>query len=354
MVRRWLIAMLGAAACTGTGPTPGTAVGPEEVRVEAAPRVEAGPVAERKPWVWYHSAPAWMVETTMFAVGVLDRAKVGEVTVTATRTPAGVVVRCGSQWQRTIAGEGEEPVVLASPDDGVVVGMRTATGARVVAFDYGGAGEQRFDVELAAPGATAVQLEGCGPRVCVHVRGSRGDRFELERADGRVAATGGVDGGLLMRDAKWPEGALETRALGAVWPFGGHAYAVVVKEERVVVERREGSTVGWRTALPEVRPFNDHALVIEAGELAVVVFHSPIASGVTLWALAQADGEIRWRSDPPGLGSVKHSEYSNRVAIDARSPGFLIVHGDEAAGRYVAVVDPVDGSVVSDEIWRDP
>jgi hypothetical protein len=353
MVRRCLIAVLGAAACTGTGSTSGTVVRPEAaVMVEAAPR-EAGPVlvADRKAWVWYHSAPAWMAETTMFGVGVLDRAKLGEVPVTATRTPAGVVVRCGSQWQRTIAGEGELPVVLATRDDGVFVGMRTAAGARVVAFNNGG--EQRFDVGLAAPGATEVQLEGCGPRVCVHVRGSRGDRFELERADGRVAATGGVDGGLLMRDAKWPEGALETRTLGAVWPFGGRSYAAIEEKERVVIERRDGSTVGWRSALPEVRPFEDRALVIEAGGLVVVVFHSPIASGVTLWAVEQASGEIRWRSDPPGLGSVKHSEYSNRVAIDARSPGFLIIYGEEAAGRYVAVVDPVDGSVVSDEIWRD-
>jgi hypothetical protein len=362
------LAALAAATCTATHPAPSAT--PAEAREEppASPSVTEqmpAPAASpsepeqmpapvptvARPWVWYHAPPAWVVDAPVFGLGLLDRSRFGDppLLVTATRGPDGVLVDAGGQWQRTIAGEGEAPVVLATAPDGVRVGMRTGAGARVVAFT--GTGAPRYDVALPAAGVTAVQLEQCGPSLCVYTRGDRGALFELADV-GRIEGAAEVEGALLVADPKPPAGAIETRALGERWRFGARSYAVVAEGKRVALVRRDREAVAWRTVLPDVRPFHDHAGVVEAGELAVVVFHSPIASGVTVWGVDVATGVIQWQSHPPGIGLVAHSKYRNRVWFVLAPAGLLSLHGEESSGSYVARIKAADGLVISDEIWR--
>jgi hypothetical protein len=350
------LAALAAATCTATHPTP--AATPVEAREEEptpSPSEPAQPPAPVptvvRPWVWYHAPPAWFIDARAFGLGLLDRTQFGDppVLVTATRGPDGVRVDVGGKWQRTIAGEGEAPVVLATEPDGVRVGLRTGAGVRVVAFTRTGA--QRYDVALPAAGAKAVQLEQCGPSLCVYTRGDRGALFELA-ADGSVEGTLEVEDALRVDDPKPPAGAIETRALGERWSFGARSYTVVAEGERAALVRRDGEAAAWRVVLPDVRPFHDHAGVVEAGELALVVFHSPIASGVTVWGVEAATGVIQWQSHPPGIGLVAHSKYLNRVSFVLAPAGLLTLHGEESSGRYVARIRASDGRVLSDEIWR--
>lgn len=332
----------------------------------------APPIAEEQ-WVWYHQVPEWFTQSGVSDAGVADRTsahRAGQaMQISATRRNAGIVVRCEEiddkgaprvppkpVWERTLTGEGERATLMARPSEVFVV-LRTAAGFRALALDLEGKGP-RFDVAVAIPelvGAPAtIQLGVRDDRLLVYTRGPAAGY--LDRLDARTGAKLSrtvAENDLLFERLEAPPGAIETRPLGERWPVRDGAYAVIEQDERAVVERRDArDRPQWRTVLDGVRPFHDHAAVLEIGGQPIVVWHSPIAADVDVWALDADSGAIRWRARPNGIGSVKHSEYSNKVSATTDAQGRLVLFGAEASGSYIAVLDPATGTVLSDEVWR--
>lgn len=303
------------------------------------------------PWIWVHEAPAWFIDTPYSQIGMADHASLGEAAVTAKVEAPGVVVRVASGWERTISGDGKGPVVLALRGSGVFVGLATPTGARVVGF--GEAGEPRFDVPLPGAPWTALQLGLCDEWLCVYTAGDERRVIRLAKDTGKDMEVSEALAGPRVKDAKWPGTAVETREFGAAWAHGQRSYRVVAEEPGVAVERRAGATVSWRTALPDAPSHRANALVLDVGEVAVVVMHSPISSGVTVFVLVSATGEVAGRIDPMGIGPVDHSKYRNRVAVLPLGPRQVLLFGEESSGSYVAMLDPISDKVVSNEIWRE-
>lgn len=79
----------------------------------------------------------------------------------------------------------------------------------------------------------------------------------------------------------------------------------------------------------------------------VVVMHSPVSSGAELRVYDIRGGEERLRLRLQGLGAVSHSEYWNRVELQAFPDGVIAVYGNEAAGKYVELVDIGAGRTLS-------
>jgi outer membrane protein assembly factor BamB len=90
----------------------------------------------------------------------------------------------------------------------------------------------------------------------------------------------------------------------------------------------------------------DAALALHGGTLYVARF-SDIATGCTVTAYAEANGDERWSTRLVGLGPIGHSEYLNKVELRITDDGWIAVFGWESAGRYVEVLDPRDGRTAS-------
>lgn len=359
------VVLLAPLTCTGTAPPVESPPPAETPRADPPPPARAPapaldspsrPLGPDSPWVWYHALPAWWSDTTYTGVGTASAVQTGDppMHITTTLAEDGVVVRREPTWALKISGAAAATAVLVTREDEIYVGQRTAAGAaRITALTH--RGDQRFDETLPTDSVTALQLGLCDGRVCVYVRGrgGQGEVFALTRSDGALSHRVTVDAVHITGDPTWPPAAKETRQLGTPWPAGTRTYVVLAEGEQAFVERRDGGAVLWRTLLPEVRPFHDDAAVLELGGAPVVVLHSAIASGVAVWGLDAQTGALRWRCDPPGIGPVDHSKYRNRVAVSAHPQGHLIVRGEESSGKYVALVDPHDGRVIANEIWRD-
>lgn len=74
------------------------------------------------------------------------------------------------------------------------------------------------------------------------------------------------------------------------------------------------------------------ALALADG-LVVLVTWSRIANGARAHAFERETGELVWAREIEGIGPQDHSKYSNLVQIVVNE-GLVIVHGDEAHGRY--------------------
>lgn len=113
--------------------------------------------------------------------------------------------------------------------------------------------------------------------------------------------------------------------------------------ERVLFHRQ----VLWRHALPD--RFQVEVALLIVGQTVYVAHYCAIASGATLLALDLKTGQQRFATTLRGLGPIDHSKYSNHIVLKEQD-GFVVVFGNEAAGRYVEVVDPQTGKTLSNHV----
>lgn len=132
--------------------------------------------------------------------------------------------------------------------------------------------------------------------------------------------------------------------------------AVVDRDDNVVVVRsadRQSAyvqrekfhrTALWRHPLPN--EFQNEAAIVVRGSTVFVAYYCAISSGARLFALDLQTGKERFVTQLQGLGPIDHSKYSNHVVLKIQD-GFVVVFGNEAAGRYIEVVDPNRGKTLS-------
>lgn len=145
---------------------------------------------------------------------------------------------------------------------------------------------------------------------------------------------------------------------------GGPALAVVAKDDLIeftpaqasrpaqVQRVRHHRTVVWTRPLPETH--GDAAALLVAGGAVYVACYSPISSGATVHAFDLKTGAPRWSTELRGLGPIDHSKYANQVVLRGAG-GALAAFGNEAAGRYIEVLDPTTGKTLSNRVLpQDP
>jgi hypothetical protein len=101
----------------------------------------------------------------------------------------------------------------------------------------------------------------------------------------------------------------------------------------------------------------ESAIVIRGDALYVANF-SPIANGCSVVAYDLTTGKKAWEKHLEGIGLVKHSKYRNRVVMVVekhpdKNHFALVITGDEAAGRYVEVIDLGTGKQLAHKTYSD-
>lgn len=107
---------------------------------------------------------------------------------------------------------------------------------------------------------------------------------------------------------------------------------------------RSPHQVLWSFKLP-AEPLPAAALLID-NDSVFIAHYSVIASGVTIHAVDLNSGQERWQTRAQGPGPIAHSKYANHVEL-AMVRGYLTVFGRESAGRYIELLDPKSGKLVS-------
>lgn len=77
-----------------------------------------------------------------------------------------------------------------------------------------------------------------------------------------------------------------------------------------------------------------------------------MATGCKIVAIDLTNGTIQWTTQLKGVGAVSHSRYSNAVNMEA-TDNVVIVRGNEAAGRYVEILDIGTGKTVGYRVYKD-
>jgi len=110
-----------------------------------------------------------------------------------------------------------------------------------------------------------------------------------------------------------------------------------------------GEQEAWFTAVST--PFaNTASLLVKGGRLYVALY-SDIATGCEVMALDTESGKLLWRTRLQGLGPLHHSKYQNRVQLRFLDT-WLVVFGDEAAGKYIEVLEPKHGGTISNRVVK--
>jgi hypothetical protein len=136
------------------------------------------------------------------------------------------------------------------------------------------------------------------------------DGLEVARAEEEIAAA--VTG---------PDGALE---------------AMLVVEPGVKLLDAKGA-VRWAST----EKLEEGASAVLSGATLIVASFHPIATGAELRGFDAHDGKLRWKGDVELL-PIAHSKYSNHVTLEIAF-GRVVMHGHEAAQRYLEIFDPADG-----------
>jgi outer membrane protein assembly factor BamB len=105
----------------------------------------------------------------------------------------------------------------------------------------------------------------------------------------------------------------------------------------------------WSTAVST--PFANTASLVVEGKHLYAALYSDIATGCEVIALDAETGKLRWRMRLQGLGPLHHSKYQNRVQIRILNT-WLVIFGDEAAGKYIEVLDPERGGTISNRVVK--
>jgi outer membrane protein assembly factor BamB len=88
-------------------------------------------------------------------------------------------------------------------------------------------------------------------------------------------------------------------------------------------------------------PADSAALLLHDGMLYAALY-SDAATGGQVVALDVDSGAQRWTAHLQAMGPLHHSKYRNQIQLRLLD-GRLAVFGDEAAGRYIEVLDPSSG-----------
>jgi len=123
------------------------------------------------------------------------------------------------------------------------------------------------------------------------------------------------------------------------------AFASAPGEETIELQRLQATgTPLWIKRISAMGA-NAAVLLYRPGKLYAALY-SEIATGCRVLAQDAASGNVLWDTPLRGLGPSHHSKYSNLVQmrfIDDR----LVVFGNESGGKYVEVLDPDSGQLLS-------
>jgi hypothetical protein len=378
------LAALVALACTSTErPRPDAArPAPSEpvaapVELEPTPPPAELPESDL-PWVWYHTYPAVLADA-FSQVGsgpVAHDHRVGDrrrytarrddhgIELILERLPEpGVNGEPVLAWSRrvttTTAGD---PVVQATSGvpAQVVVALRVPGGYERHAFaddgtprsSFIGIDPRNFDVE-----GGALQLGGTSERPIVYVRSDSWAYLdEIDPATGKVIARAEVGPHVLFGGFSWPPKGHVGQLLGHCWPVRGGGGCYEARRRGEALELRAVDLAGaerWSVTLdPKGGAWSSRAAVLEAyGGVVVVAYHGA-ASGATAYGVDPEQGTLRFTTSPGSIGSIGHSKYSNEVALVLGDDDLVRVHGHEAGGDYIGLLDPKTGSVWGHEVWR--
>lgn len=350
-MRALLLSLILLAACDPAAPEPEPEAEPEaEVEVEAEPEpepeIELG--ASDVSWRWYHrpperdtgglSAEALHDHTLLHEVGRPRRFEVrrdgGALEVfREDRSPFDPPT--DRAWTRRYdVGATGQPVIGVTYER-LLAAAPTATGYVVLSIDETD-GSERWRRVITRDGPAPVQLSSTQPEPAIVVFG-HGDPPWVHELDDEGRLTARATFGPEVHRAFEPPAARDL-----------HGYRVRHRGETLTLLGPGGLAVTLRDddpfggALGAAVPFDD--LVV------AVVFHGG-SSGAAAYGVDPAAGEVRWTSSPGSIGSIGHSRYSNDVRA-VRDGEHVVVYGDESAGRYVGVIDPVRGRLVGCEVWR--
>lgn len=78
---------------------------------------------------------------------------------------------------------------------------------------------------------------------------------------------------------------------------------------------------------------------------------SPIASGCQIIAIDLKTGKYRWKTQLQGIGPVCHSEYLNKVNLNADGDK-IVIYGNEASGRYVEILNMRTGRMIANRTLK--
>jgi hypothetical protein len=81
--------------------------------------------------------------------------------------------------------------------------------------------------------------------------------------------------------------------------------------------------------------------------------YCPDHSGCEIVARDLKAAKDLWRTRLHGLGPIKHSKYSNRVAMEA-DHRLITVRGNETLGRYLEFLDSATGRILGHRIYKGP
>jgi hypothetical protein len=128
---------------------------------------------------------------------------------------------------------------------------------------------------------------------------------------------------------------------------------------QVEIVRPPGERVKFRVRLTdggrEVFAWDGHAHTVFAqdGDVLYYADYWPDRTGCEIVARDLKAGKELWRTSLYGVGPIKHSGYSNRVALDADRV-LVTVRGKETMGRYLEFLDARTGRTLGHRIYEGP
>lgn len=246
----------------------------------------------------------------------------------------------------------------------------TASGAQLFAYDIG-TGEERWRRPLLGLGPVVhsryrneVRLRVIDDHVVVYGRETQGRYIEVITARyGQLvhnarSAIGAPDFEVtdLPSEMRADPVAPPCTARSIPWQWTGPAPTAVAPPERDEVRAGSGircrsAVQGERSVLECVRNGRrlwgfdvadggmERRVLVPHDDVLLVLRYHTMASGCALVAYDLESGAVLRRAGLYGVGPITHSAYFNRVQA-RMDHGRLVVHGWEAGGRYIEVVDP--------------
>ena len=96
-----------------------------------------------------------------------------------------------------------------------------------------------------------------------------------------------------------------------------------------------------------------HSVFSQDGAVLYYADYWPDRTGCEIVARDLKAGKELWRTNLHGLGPIKHSGYSNQVAMEADHQ-LITVRGKESMGRYIEFLDPRTGRILGHRIYEGP
>jgi len=140
---------------------------------------------------------------------------------------------------------------------------------------------------------------------------------------------------------KWDETKLENTAkfngFQLVYKYDGTTYTGIIE-----LKDTSGNIKNvWKRSVV----YADSAFLLIEDNILFICLFSSSATGCYVLALNTSLWEIIWERQTPGLGSIGHSRYKNKVQMQMIENN-LCVFGWESGGKYVDILDPTNGELV--------